>query len=419
MKKTRASRTSRLAVLLLLVTQGLFAPAATFAASKLVVEKDDRGRVRAKYTVDNEGRRHGGCTEFHENGRKKVEAHYAAGLLEGSYTAYDERGRRRVEATYRRDVRHGLVVERDERGTVTSQVLMFEGVVAHPRSVKDIEAMLPALPRAKQQEPSLADQREQTRRWIMAYRSLCGLPYEDIVLDDERNEKCQAAAMLFEEIGRQSHEPSNPGWPEDRFGLAADAARNSNLQWWSAGLSPDRLVHSLIWDSDAENAAQLIHRWWLLSPRYQRIGVGLYERFGVVWARDASREAAVTIGWVAFPPPGIVPLEFFSYEVPARTPYSWSLFLNASAYDRPAQDRLKVQVHEVGDDLELGDELAVNLLATRSLDFDDPQHTVIFRPVGVRVTAGKRYRVLVSGLQHGQQGKEIRYLVEFGDRRKP
>ncbi len=81
-----------------------------------VVETWPDGTVRARYTVDEGGKRTGSYQEFHENGTRSVRATYKAGELTGSYQEFYPSGKKALDCKYKAGALHGKYLEWDEKG---------------------------------------------------------------------------------------------------------------------------------------------------------------------------------------------------------------------------------------------------------------------------------------------------------------
>lgn len=358
---------------------------------------------------------HGPVVLYHENGKKRLAATYEHGVLEGPYAEFYETGSIRLETTYRAGLEHGQRTEFTPSPRKTSTTIWVEGANVAPRSAKEIEHVLGDILPHPGSDTTLGRQREHTVRWIQAYRYLCDLPYADITLQEDRNRMALAATKLFDEIGMQTHEPWNPGWSSERFAEARTGAQDCNLHFWPGGTSPKRMVQSLAWDSDPPNERSLNHRRWLLSPGYKHLGVGFTSDYGAVWARDQSRELDEPIPWIAFPPPGLVPIDLFSYR-DKEHPYVWSVFLDKRRFDDPQEDRVRVEVCPVDRRLNVGEPLPLSLLETVLEHVSGVEHSILFRPQSIEKNNG-RYLVRILGLTRGAQEITIRYMVSFFTRR--
>lgn len=424
--KTMPNAASHIATLaLVLPWMGTHAPVARAPAGMTIAATPAAHRVESNIDNDDpapnddseEPERHGSHSEYHENGKKKLHAHYKHGRLDGRYVAFHENGRKKLETHYRSGIQHGQRTEFSESGKKLSSTTWIEGAHASPKSIKEIEVALHDLLPTTPTDGSIAMQRADTVRWIKAYRYLCDLPYADITLDDDRNAKALAATKLFGEIGSMSHTPWNPGWPNDRFEEAKVGAQECNLHYWPDKTTPARMVQSHIWDSDRSNQQTLNHRRWLLSPRYQQLGVGFHNAFGAIWARDFSREDD-PIPWVAFPPPGPMPIDLFSHRQEEGLPYVWSVFLDKRFFDDPQQEDVQIEVRAVDRELTLGKALPIDLFEIVREHVPGVEHSILFQPRGIERKRGARYFVRLHGLTHRGDEKDIRYVVSFFVRRK-
>ena len=76
---------------------------------------------------------------------------------------------------------------------------------------------------------------------------------------------------------------------------------------------------------------------------------------------------------------------------------------------------MRVEVLPVGETfLPAGEPLALNHLSVLKKSAGIP-YMVVFRPVGVALTAGSRYRVTVDGLTQKGKPRRLRYFVNFFD----
>jgi hypothetical protein len=406
---------------------------AVAAGAEEVTETFEDGSVKARYAVDEEGRRHGTSTEFHPGGRTRARCAYAHGVLHGAYASFHENGRAFVTARYRQGKLDGAYAERDERGAVRiraayaggllhgkyeafdgkellsrqrwqeGRAVEVDGIEPFPRSRDAIRRELEALLAAGARAPAdrLAADRDAALRRLKAYRFLVGVPHGDLILDDGLDALAQAAAEVCSANGGLSHTPPNPGWPEDRFAAAARGAINCNLsQQGSAADSVDSFMN----DSDERNIAKLGHRNWCVNPAMLRTGFGAVPGFSAMWATDASRPQAPAFETLAFPPPGHVPLDFFG------TSWAWSLWLDPADFPAPSRDRVLVEIVPVAADfLPSGPALELDHLAVLT-ESAGIRYSVVFRPGRIALEDGARYRVTVSGL--GPK-RPLRYFVEF------
>jgi len=149
--------------------------------------------------------------------------------------------------------------------------------------------------------------REQALALLNVYRYLCDVPC-DVTLDEVYSEKATAAAEVCARLGRLDHAPPNPGMPEERYQLGREGAGGSNL--FGGGGMPSS-VHGYMNDSDPGNIDRVGHRRWCLNPRMGKTGFGAYGNYAAMWSMDGSRTEVPDFDFVAFPPRGYMPVEYF------------------------------------------------------------------------------------------------------------
>jgi hypothetical protein len=160
-------------------------------------------------------------------------------------------------------------------------------------------------------------------------------------------------------------------------------------------------------DADPGNITVLGHRRWCLNPAMKKTGFGRSDRFTAMFAFDRSREKVPDFTFVAFPPRGYLPLDYF------RPNWPWCVSIHPRKY-KP-DPSLKPTITELDKDLnKVGEPLKLNYAAADLNGFGIP-FCLIFRPEPTAVKAGNRYLVEVNGLQPLVRGvpKDIRYVVEF------
>src|SRR6266446_3381058 len=90
-----------------------------------------------------------------------------------------------------------------------SHPLLGQGKDGEGRSLAEIRSTLKQINAAP-----AATEEEQALKRLHIYRYLAGVPYEDVVLDEEFNKYALAAARLCSAIGKLDHKPENPGLDE-------------------------------------------------------------------------------------------------------------------------------------------------------------------------------------------------------------
>ena len=246
----------------------------------------------------------------------------------------------------------------------------------------------------------------------MSYRYLCDVPYEGLVLDRGYNERCAAACIALEKLGRLTHDlDRNPGLPEDVVSLAQEGAKRSNLD---TRIDVVAAIDAFMDDSDPDNIERVAHRRWCLNPPMLKTGVGRGKaQFVALWATNADRKNVPDWDHVAFPPRGYLPVGYF------RARYAWSVSLNPTRCKKPEKSDVKVEVRKVRqiesplEDLERYRPL--------ELDFFNVDHArmgtgpcIIFRPVLPAIAPGHVYFVRITGLRDaGGEAVVVRYFVVF------
>jgi len=426
--------------LVLAVALAATAVAPLAARAEQVVEHDDQGRVTAKYSTDDEGRRHGNYAEFHANGAIKVKAIYRRGRLHGKYVSYHESGRPHVTAEYVNGEPEGKYVEKDDRGRVVIETSYVDGVVEgtyeeyadgvliskqvwenrepvdvdgvrpYPKSRDAIRDAIEAIYNSKDPlEDEAGDPeafgRGECLRHLKIYRYVCDLPYDDMVLVDELNSYADAASALCERIGRLDHTPANPGMPEDQYKYGYKGTSSSNLYMGAEDIVPQ--VRGYMDDSDASNIDAVGHRRWCLNPPLLKVGFGRKGRFGAMMCQDRSRKSVPDYDVVAFPPRGWMPAYWFAPH------FAWSVSLNRRHFDAPEEGKVKVTVIPIGEDhVRRLAPLPLNHLKVNTSGAGDP-YCIIFRPEGIDTEAGNRFWVEISGLSKKGKPFTLKYVTGF------
>lgn len=276
----------------------------------------------------------------------------------------------------------------------------------YPRALEEIKKSLAEIGAPGPKNPeALGAEREAGLRRLKAYRYLAEVP-TDVVLDDELNRYAQAATRLCAKLGRLDHKPANPGLPEEEYKLGLKGTSQSNLAFGDANLA--RSMDGWMEDSDPGNIEHLGHRRWCLNPWMQKTGLGKTDRFTAMFSFDSSRKMVPDFSFVAYPPRGLAPVEFFGPK------WAWNVSLHPRKYQK-MDPSIKPLVTEVDKELKkVGDALKLNFVAVDGIPFGIP-NCLIFRPEPAAVKVGKRYLVEIEGLKPTVPGapKTIRYVVEF------
>jgi uncharacterized protein YkwD len=277
------------------------------------------------------------------------------------------------------------------------------------RTLEDIKkALVEINVSPKQERDALAADREAALLRLKSYRYLAGVPYENLVLDDELNKYASAAARICEKLGRLDHNPPNPGLPEEEYQIARKSAGNCNLAFRpraSLSTSVDFFMH----DSDPTNIVRLGHRRWCLSLLMKKVGFGRAGNCHAIWLSDRGQQAYPALDFIAYPAPGLMPVEFFGDE------YAWSTSLNPGKY-APPDDSVEVSIYPTDQSgVKSGTGLPLNNVCVNRAPRGWIDNCIIFRPDRSAVAAGKRYLVEIKGIRYanGMSSPPLRYPVEF------
>jgi hypothetical protein len=274
------------------------------------------------------------------------------------------------------------------------------------RSAGDVKKQLATITAAPDKKTdAMTAEREAALRRLAAYRYLAGVP-RDVVLDDDYNAACQAAARLLVKIGRLEHTPKNPGLPEDEFKLAFKGTSQSNLAVSVASL--EKAVDLWMNDSDEGNVQHLGHRRWCLNPGMRKTGFGHSGDFFAMFAFDNSRKDVPDFDFVCWPARGPMPVEFFPSGA------AWSVSLDPRKYNQPGNS-VTPKIYAADDKGDkTGDPLPLASHKVNTDGFGVP-NCIIFRPEKVKVEPGRRYVVEIEGLTSRAKKEPVvvRFTVEF------
>ncbi|MCK8114645.1 cell wall-binding repeat-containing protein [Anaerosoma tenue] len=165
-------------------------------------------------------------------------------------------------------------------------------------------------------------------------RYLAGLP-SDVVADPTFNLDGQYGAVLLATCTSLTHYPAQPDDMGDEFyerGYQATSKSNIGLGYPDA----ESFERACLDDSSSSNIPALGHRRWLLNPSMMRTGIGFagdgYTTRITTYATDRSRADDVSYDFIAWPSPGIFPVEF-AEGIRSSGVTPWSITLNPDRYD--------------------------------------------------------------------------------------
>jgi len=430
------------------VVLGCVLLAASPLAGKQVEEKYPNGKVKRRYSVDDQGRKHGYYEEYDEKGRMTYNAYYAHGVLNGSCTKRDYAAGRVTSAYYVKGKLHGRYMIVENNRLLTLQVwnngtlVQVNGVKAYPKSLEEMRRTfefiasvgaefldpkgtdvkkLPAfVPGARGRpirrwnpgdlgEGAEAKERLHALRVLMMYRYLCDVPWENMVYDKDLNRYSTAAAKICAALGGLNHKPPRPpGWTEEAYRDAYTGTSHSNLS--VGGKVMAHAIHMWMFDSDGRNVKELGHRRWCLNPRMLKTGIGRAGRFIALWSMDSSRPCAHT-DYVMFPPRGYVPVRLFSPR------HAWSI-QGMKANTVPGGN-FDVKVYPISPETHWVEKPLKIRMKNYSTKPYGGSNALVFFPEGVRVEPGRRYWVEIyfarGRKRRRNKGPDIKYFVEFVD----
>lgn len=436
----------------------LLAPCTLPAQADERVERFPDGAVQRQYGVDEFGRRHGRYQAFWLGGEVKVVGNYRNGLRSGpwrehrsdgtlllrtNYIADQHHGRhetfhasgkpKSIE-TYRKGVLHGPFSELDitgkqkrtgkyRDGLLDGDVKILRGTKVLSRQKWKAGLLLrlgkmqpfprPAFVLRKELQEILAVRSAETpsgdvlypRRFaalrrLMAYRNLCGVEWQSLVLHAPWFPYCDAAAEACKLNGGLSHHPSKPAsMDEARFRLAAVGARSSNL----ASGPMIRSVDMYMDDSDPSNIDRVGHRRWCLNPRMRKTAFGQSGRYSAMWSFDSSGSAPKGMRGVLYPPAGYTPVDLFGSR------HAWSVGILRGGQAK--RKDLSIEIFPLDEHyLVDGKALELDYVNVARSGYGTGS-CLIFRPVGLDVTPGARYLARIR-FAKGKK-PEYEYVVEF------
>ena len=425
--------------------------AAVSAPPGETVESWPDGTVKARFEVDDLGRKHGRSVAHYPDGTVQERAVYRTGVLHGLYNSYHPGGKPHITATYDEGVLHKKYVEKDEQGDlvrtstydrgvldgeqavyrsgkpVAQQVWAkgrlerLNGVTPYPRPLAELRTTLRTILGT---DAALADDAQaRARGWwsdegnvnalaarpkaerlaealrrLQAYRWIVEVPWEGMDLREDWNDFCEAGAQLCARIGKLDHTPPNPGMDEAEYKKGYTGTSNSNL---SAGAPVEFSVDGYMDDSDPSNIDRLGHRCWCMNPRMLKTGFGFAGGFSAMWSMDRSRPKA-EFEQICFPARGYMPVGFFGAE------YAWSVSLNESTWKKPNPGAVKARVYPLDEHLAPAPLPLTNDTHRFNVGGYGVSWVVIFRPVGIEVAPGRRYWVGISGLAWASSTTRLR-----------
>ena len=351
----------------------------------------------------------GPCETFHENGRTATSGSYRDGKKTGKWTETDVTGERKRTAEYREGQLHGMVRvqlkgrqlthQTWKRGELTALGELAPFPVPRESLLSQLRQILGTEKVADGADPKSALRQEALLR-LRAYRFLCGLPHGEMVLSPQWNELCDAAAEVCRRNGKLDHHPVQPpGMDDKRYQQGVEGAGHSNL---AVGGTVVDSVDNYMDDSDPGNIGRLGHRRWCLNPAMKKTAFGTDENFHAMWSMDSSGGSPKGLEAIYYPPRGYVPVDFFS----AERAFSIALLKGGSV----KASELRASIRPLDEDYLPGEPLEITDRHVADAGYGTGT-CIVFRGKGLRVAVGARYLVEVS--VDGGVSQAHQYLVEF------
>lgn len=247
-------------------------------------------------------------------------------------------------------------------------------------------------------------------------RYLAGLP-SDVTMTATRNTDAQHGAVLLKVIGFSHYPSPKPADMEQAFydrGYASTSRSNIGSGYSDA----EGFQKACLDDADSKNIQKVGHRRWLLNPRMLYTGIGFAENRLTTYAIDSSRPSAdVNYSYIAWPSPGVFPVEFAS----GRTP--WSITLNPSKYSWDASVGFTVSMRRLSDGrtwtLNGADTNTSGEYFTANFNSYGVNNAFIFRPDPATISykPGDQFDITLSGGIYAAGTKTpvtVSYRTSFG-----
>jgi hypothetical protein len=204
------------------------------------------------------------------------------------------------------------------------------------------------------------------------YRFMAGL--DPVPMTDDYNKKAQDCSLLMTANGMISHMP-DMSWKC----YTADAAKTAGSSSLSSGGAVSSVDGYMI---DPGNPTTLGHRRWILSNMLIGVGFGSSGKFSCQYQPPGRGKS--TKPWIAWPPPGQIPIQAMSSTWASIDQTGWSLqsdtvdFKNAQVTIMAGGMSLPVTVTQLGSGY--GSTFAISMV-----------------PMGWKAAAGMTYNVNVTG----------------------
>jgi hypothetical protein len=209
---------------------------------------------------------------------------------------------------------------------------------------------------------------------INLYRFLTDLP--PVTRDPAKDQSSQECALMMDANNQLSHSPPT-GWACYSMNGATAAGR--------ANICTSRAVRCIdLYMSDFGNETTIGHRRWFLSNQLGPVGIG--GTTGGSCHHVIGGSGTATKPWLAYPPPGPVPLEAIHIPgLPSVDSTGWTVQSYGNTFNLTGAT---VTVTEGGQ--------SRPVTVTRLGDNYGSRYALRFNPMGWRTEAGRTYQVTVS-----------------------
>jgi hypothetical protein len=172
---------------------------------------------------------------------------------------------------------------------------------------------------------------------INLVRYIAGIP-DDVELDAGYTELTQHGAVLLTAVNQLTHTPEKPDDMDQEFyDKGYTGTSRSNISTLNL---PSGTVFRYMDDSDPSNIDRVGHRRWILNPLMKKSGFGVgANKYGLMYAFDKTR-GSVDYDYVAWPSPGVFPIEFINIKLDNNL--AWSISVNAQKYGTPDKSKIEV-----------------------------------------------------------------------------
>ena len=229
------------------------------------------------------------------------------------------------------------------------------------------------------------ESRANAERLFNLYRSMAGLPA--IKSDAASNQKAQACSLLMYANNSITHTP-----PSTWKCYTAEGAATAGSSSLSSGAAVSSVDGYML---DPGNNTTLGHRRWILSNMLKGIGFGSAGRYSCQYQPAGAGTGGKA--WVAWPPPGKVPLHAIKYARGSIDSTGWSI-------QSDSINLASAQVSVTSN----GARLAVT---TKALAGGyGSRYALSFKTMGWTTQAGQSYKVTVTGAS-----MPIEYTVDVVD----